>query len=979
MLGDFFGKFIPSKQERDIKKLKPIVDEINSHESTMKNLSDEQLKAKTAEFRKLLSEGEPLDEILPEAFAAVREASVRVLKMRHFDVQMMGGIVLHQGKIAEMATGEGKTLVATLPLYLNGLTGKGAHLVTVNDYLARRDRNWMAPVFEFLGLTVGVIQNEMSPEERRQQYNCDITYGTNSEFGFDYLRDNMSVRIEDQVQRGFSYAIVDEVDSILIDEARTPLIISGQVEHSTHKFDEMKKPVERLVNAQIHLVNRLVSEAEQLMKDGKDYEAGIKLLEVRRGAPKHKRLMKLEKEQGVLKQIERVELDYTRDKKLQEIDEELFFSIDEKTHVVDLTEKGRQYLSPTDPSFFVMTDLDLERHNIDKDSSLTDAEKLAKKQTLEQDFIAKSERLQNIAQLLKAYSLYEKDVEYVVNEGKVVIVDEFTGRLMTGRRFGDGLHEALEAKEGVKIERETQTLATITIQNYFRMYQKLAGMTGTAINNAKEFWDVYKLDTVVIPTNRPMIRMDHDDVIYKTRKEKYNAVIDEIIDCYKRGQPVLVGTISVDVSETIGRMLRMRGIKDFNILNAKQHQREAEIIANAGQQKAITIATNMAGRGTDIKLGEGVKELGGLHILGTERHEAGRIDRQLRGRSGRQGDAGSSRFYISLEDDLMRLFGSDKIVSIMDRLGVEEGEAIQAGMVTRAISKAQQRVEEHNYTSRKHLLEYDDLMNKQREVIYELRQDLLEGTNIGQWILKVLLHKAMEQQTEPEEDEKGISLREFILAICNETLEEKFNTLVPENMPRDEWDLKGLLEWFHSVLPTSITLREIQDESLSRKDIYDKLSSAFIKEYDTREKLFTPEVMRFVEKAIVLRTVDMQWRDHLLNMDLLREGVGLKAFGATIENAALIEYKKEGHELFVQMLETIKREIINMIFKVSPVPPPNEPPPSGGTAPKPPRMPIAPPKSKEPIESTKKVGRNDPCPCGSGKKYKKCCGASVLT
>ncbi len=979
MLGDFFKKIVPSKQERDIKKLQPIVDEINSHESAYKNLSDEQLKAKTTEFRTRLSEGEPLDDILPEAFAAVREASNRVLKMRHFDVQMMGGIVLHQGKIAEMATGEGKTLVATLPLYLNGLTGRGAHLVTVNDYLAKRDRDWMGPVLEFLGLAVGVIQNEMSPEERRQQYACDVTYGTNSEFGFDYLRDNMSIRIEDQVQRGFNYAIVDEVDSILIDEARTPLIISGAVEHSTHKFDEMKKPVERLMNAQVHLVNRLVSEAEKLLEEGKDYEVGIKLLTVRRGAPKHKRLMKLEKEQGVLKQIERVELDYTRDKRLPEIDEELFFSIDEKTHVVDLTEKGRQFLSPNDPSFFVMTDLDLERHKIDNDNSMPDMEKLTKKQVLEQDFISKSERLQNIAQLLKAYSLYEKDVEYVVQEGKVVIVDEFTGRLMTGRRFSDGLHEALEAKEGVTIERETQTLATITIQNYFRMYEKLAGMTGTAINNAKEFWDVYKLDTVVVPTNQPMIRADHDDVIYKTRKEKYNAVIDEIFDCYKRGQPVLVGTISVDVSETIGRMLRMRGIKEFNILNAKQHQREAEIIANAGQKKAITIATNMAGRGTDIKLGEGVLETGGLHILGTERHEAGRIDRQLRGRSGRQGDPGSSRFYLSLEDDLMRLFGSDKIVTIMDKLGVEEGEAIQAGLVTRAISKAQQRVEDHNYTSRKHLLEYDDLMNKQREVIYELRQDLLEGTSIGQWILQVLLRQFTEDKNEPTaEEEKGLTLREFILAICNETLEEKFDTHVPQNMPRTEWDLKGLLEWYHSVLPTSITLKEIQNESLSRKDIYDKLSLAFTEAYDEREKLFTPEVMRFVEKAIVLRTVDSQWRDHLLNMDLLREGVGLKAFGATIENAALIEYKKEGHELFVQMLDTIKREIINTIFKVSPVPPPNAPP-SGAAPARPSKMPLGPPKSNEPIQTTKKVGRNDPCPCGSGKKYKKCCGASVLT
>ncbi len=1003
ILEGLLRKILPSKQSRDLKKIYPIVDQINQFEPQIKPLSDEQLKSKTKEFRQRLSQNETLDDILPEAFAVVREASMRVIGLRHFDVQLIGGIVQHQGKISEMATGEGKTLVATLPVYLNALEGKGVHIITVNDYLARRDRDWMGPIYEFLGLTVGCLQNEMRPPDRKLQYACDITFGTNSEFGFDYLRDNMCLRHEDQVQRSYNFAIVDEVDSILIDEARTPLIISGAVEVSTHKFAELKKPVERLYQAQAQLVNRFVSEAEELWKkEDQQYRAGELLLTVRRGSPKHNRFMKFSKESGVMRMIERVELDRTRDKNMHLLDEELFFVIDEKQHTTDLTEKGREFLSPQDPSFFVLPDLDYERHKIDNDASLDDNARRAHKLTLEQNFIDKSERLQNISQLLKAYSLYDKDIDYVVTEGKVQIVDEFTGRILAGRRFSDGLHEALEAKEGVTIERETQTLATITIQNYFRMYKKLAGMTGTAINNAQEFWNVYKLDVVVIPTNKPMIRKDHEDVVYKTRKEKYNAIIDEILEYHKRGQPILVGTISVDVSETIGRLLRMRGIRDANILNAKQHDREAEIVSHAGEKNAITIATNMAGRGTDIKLGEGVFDLGGLHIIGTERHEAGRIDRQLRGRAGRQGDPGSSRFYLSLEDDLMRLFGSDRIINIMDRLGVEEGQAITHSMVTKSIATAQRRVEDHNYTIRKHLLEYDDLMNKQRELVYQLRQELLLGNNISPWILEVMLPGFTSEKNESSES-KGVTLKEFILSLAKTEIENQVLAFLPNGINKENGDLKGLMDWYHTIHPiTSIESSTLQKASASATEIMQILYDDVVKTYNNRDIEFSNELMRFVEKAVVLRIVDTQWKEHLLNMDMMRDGIGLRAYGASIENAALLEYKKEGHRLFTEMLESIKLEILNLIFKVVPIveqQPPRQPDSKNdnqdntsinsnqSTQPNP----IKPPPLSGPAANLlkgqmkqmmpdpaggKKVGRNDPCPCGSGKKYKKCCGQS---
>ncbi|MCX7919610.1 MAG: preprotein translocase subunit SecA [bacterium] len=1046
MFGNILRKILPSKQERDIKMLEPIVEQINELEQSIAALSDEALRRKTDEFKHRLADGETLDDILPEAFAVVRETAKRTIKLRHFDVQLMGGIVLHQGKIAEMATGEGKTLVATLPLYLNALEGKGCHLVTVNDYLARRDAEWMGPIYHFLGLKVGVVNHDKSflyspnpkgrttqlgsGEElqvvpRKEAYLADITYGTNTEFGFDYLRDNMAIRLEDLVQREYNYVIVDEVDSILIDEARTPLIISGPVEHSTHKFDEMKPLVERLVRNQTLLVNRLLSEAEKLLEEGKEYEAGIKFLQVRRGAPKHKRLMKLEKEKGVLRHIERVELDYTRDKKLHELDEELFFSIDEKTHVVDLTEKGRTALSPHDPDFFVLPDIEEQRRKIDAEEGLSELEKLAKKQAIEQAFIEKSERLQNISQLLKAYSLYEKDVEYVVADGKVVIVDEFTGRLMPGRRFSDGLHEALEAKEGVRIERETQTLATITIQNYFRMYQKVAGMTGTAVTSAGEFWDVYKLDVVSIPTNEPVRRIDYDDAVYKTKREKYNAVIDEIERYHKAGQPVLVGTISVEVSETIGRMLSRKGIKNYSILNAKYHEKEAEIIAKAGQAGAITIATNMAGRGTDIKLGSGVvkcpstccilceheAEQGcatcpdkkerklvecledvpcGLHIIGTERHEAMRIDRQLRGRSGRQGDPGSSKFYLSLEDDLMRLFGSDKLVAWMDKLGVEEGEVITHPWVTKAIATAQKRVEEHNFSIRKRLLEYDDIMNKQREVVYELRRALLHGTNIEDWIIEILIPDYQPSAPVAEEmtdTPSGITLKQLIIAIADELIQNKLDEYANDKTHPEDWDLKSLFNWYQSFVPTSIPVPIIDPKTITQGQIFDQLSTIFRKVYDEREKLFGEE-FRFIEKMVVLQTVDSKWRDHLLAMDMVKEGIGLRAYGATVENEPLIAYKKEAHNLFMQMIDNIKTDILSLIFRVQPIlmatPEQTATQPQRTTQPQ--RIPFGrqpipgqpKPAKPQPVQS-KKIGRNDPCPCGSGKKYKKCCGAAILT
>ncbi len=978
MIGSLVKKIIGSKNERVLRGFQPMVHTINEQEAGMRALPDDDLRGKTVQFRERLGRGETLDELLPEAFAAVREASRRTLNMRHFDCQLIGGMVLHRGMIAEMATGEGKTLVATLPAYLNALTGKGVHIITVNDYLAKRDREWMGAIFEFLGLTVDVIYHDIEPMARKQAYLADITYGTNTEFGFDYLRDNMATRQEYQVQRPHHYAIVDEVDSILIDEARTPLIISGPVEHSTHQFKELRAPVDRLVRAQTNLVNTILSQAERLLEEEKDYEGAYKLLQAKRGSPKNKRLLKIAKEGKYKKLMERVELDYMRDKRMGELDEDLYFSIDEKSHVVDLTDKGREALAPNDPNLFILPDLSV----IDEDPDLPEEDRLSKRRLIEKEFYEKGEKIQNITQLLKAYSLFEKDVDYVVSDGQVLIVDEFTGRLLPGRRYSDGLHQALEAKEDVTIEGETQTLATITIQNYFRLYQKLAGMTGTAETEAPEFMKIYKLDVVVIPTNEPVRRVNYPDVIYRTKKEKYRAIIDEIRTMHEKGRPVLVGTVSVEVSELLSRMLP-RTIKHA-VLNAKRHKEEAEIVANAGLAGAVTIATNMAGRGTDIKLGPGVirckrqccltcevekgqgcsvcpdpekrgnKMTGckddmpcGLHIIGTERHESRRIDRQLRGRCARQGDPGSSRFFLSLEDDLLRIFGSERIASIMERMEMEEGERIEHRLITSAIERAQARVEAHNFDIRKHLLEYDDVMNKQREVIYQQRSKVLSQDNLKEDI--------------------DASIEELAELIAGQYADEKIH---PE-----DWDFKGLKDAvfkqfsFALHLPPPERTKDLRKESLTDLVVQQAREIYRRKEVDIGEA-----PLRTVEKMVHLQVIDTLWKEHLLMMDHLKEGIGLRGYG---QRDPLREYQKEGYDLFLDLRDRIAAETVEKLFmlQLAKEPPRFKPEPAAPQHLVLSRGGDQPPEAKTVKREGKKVGRNDPCPCGSGKKYKKCCGS----
>ncbi|MFC1728796.1 preprotein translocase subunit SecA [candidate division KSB1 bacterium] len=990
-------KIFGDKHKRDINRIRHLVDEINLLYDQFQELPDDEFPKRTEAFKLKIAEaqnavrkeleGEPreiikqkeyeaeqaaLEEILPEAFALVKQACRRNIgkvwdvreiptewDMIPYDVQLIGAIVQHQGKITEMATGEGKTLVATMPLYLNALTGRGVHLVTVNDYLAMRDREWMGKIYEFMGLTVGCILNNMDHAQRIVEYGKDITYGTNNEFGFDYLRDNMAIRAEDQVQRGHHYAIVDEVDSVLVDEARTPLIISGPVSVSTHQYDKLKPKVERTVRAQTLLVNSIVAEAEKLLKSddgGKEYEAGSKILQAFRGAPKSKRLMKLFNETGTKKLMRSVENDYLRDKKMSEIDENLYFTIEEKGNVVDLTEKGRQHLSPDNPDMFVLPDMSEEIHTIESDETISLEEKERQREALQTLYSERSEQNQNISQLLRAYSLFEKDVEYVVQEGKVLIVDEFTGRLMPGRRYSDGLHQAIEAKENVKIERESQTLATITLQNYFRLYKKLAGMTGTAVTEANEFYTIYKLDCTVIPTNKKVRRTNYDDQIYRTKREKYKAVIDEIEEQVSNGRPVLVGTISVDVSETLSRMLKRKGIK-HNVLNAKQHQSEAEIVAHAGRAGSVTIATNMAGRGTDIKLGAGVKEKGGLHIVGTERHESRRIDLQLRGRSARQGDPGSSRFFLSLEDDLMRLFGSDRIASVMDRLGHTDDEVIQHGMITKSIERAQKKVEAHNFSIRKHLLEYDDVMNKQREVVYSLRNQALRGDN----------------------------LKEEILTMCDEFVEDKIDEHAEEGRYAEDWDWDGLKRDFIGIMLLSLDVSTEQMAAAKRDELEEKLKNAVRNLYEKREDLLGTDLMRQLERFAVLRVIDERWKENLYEMDQIKEGINLRAYG---QKDPLIEYKKEAFNLFQNMLARINEEALTFIFKarLETEPRPVQPQPeqkmnymhadAAGMAYEgtPEQRAAARPGKQQPKRAAEKVGRNDPCPCGSGKKYKKCHG-----
>ena len=881
MIGLLIKKIVGSKNERELRRIQPIVQRINPIEPQIRPLNDDQLRAKTSEFRERIDRGESLEEILPEAFAVVREAARRALGERHFDVQLIGGIVLHEGKIAEMATGEGKTLVATLPAYLNALKGEGVHIVTVNDYLAKRDSEWMGVIYRLLGLSVGVILHELNDRERKEAYGCNITYGTNNEFGFDYLRDNMKFDIKDYVQRDLNYAIVDEVDSILIDEARTPLIISGPAEESTDKY---------------YKINRIIPS----LKRGKDYQ------------------------------------------------------LEEKSHTAFLTEEGVLHVE-----------------------KLLHVENLYEPRNIE--------TLHHVNQALRAHSLFKRDVDYVVKEGQVVIVDEFTGRLMPGRRWSDGLHQAVEAKENVRVENENQTLATITFQNYFRMYKKLAGMTGTADTEAAEFRKIYNLDVMVIPTNMPLIRTNYPDVIYKSEEEKYRAAGREIEELHRSGRPVLVGTISIEKSEGLSHLLKKRGIP-HNVLNAKQHEREAEIIAQAGRVGAVTLSTNMAGRGTDILLGgnpkflaktmcdesadaeaiqkanekaltvvqkekEKVIQLGGLHVLGTERHEARRIDNQLRGRSGRQGDPGSSRFYLSLEDDLLRIFGSERISSIMDRLGIDEDQPIEHRLVTKAIENAQRKVEAHNFEIRKHLLEYDNVMNQQREVIYSQRREVLAGEDLKDSVMEMI-----EEQTE---------------GIVDLYAEEKAH---PE-----DWDLKGLQDAAFQQFSFRWAVPSEEGNGLNRDHLKELLLNRAKEIYQKKEEEFGAETLRYLEKVIMLQSVDYYWKDHLLAIDQLKEGIGLRGYG---QKDPRIEYQKEAYQMFVEMLDRIKKDTVEKLFAVQIAKEQEakemkmerkqtfilsrgEAAQGGGET--------EDGKGVTVRREGKKVGRNDPCPCGSGKKYKKCC------
>ena len=919
------SKLFGTKSQREIKKLSSEVDKINHSYKLFSEKSDEDLIKRTKELRHfvistrdekinsvkditdkkmrdekiLKAEQGALDLIMTEAFAIVKVICERMCgeswsvsgqeltwNMIPYDVQILGAVILHKGKVAEMKTGEGKTLVATMPIYLNALTGRGVHVITVNDYLAQRDAEWMGEVYKRLDLTVGYILNSMDNRKRREMYSRDITYGTNNEFGFDYLRDNMALQSEEKVQRGHSFAIVDEVDSVLIDEARTPLIISGAVDTPVDEtFTKLKPGVQNLVKKQTSLVSDFVKEARKYIDQEDEENAGLKLLQAQRGMPKHRQVMKIFQETGMLKLAQETESIYTRDKKMHEVDSDLYFAIEEKSHVMDITEKGRNILSPDNPDTFIIPDLGELLLKVEERNGLSDKEVEIEKEKAHQLHAERSSTIHNFNQLLRAYTLYEKDIEYVLQDGKVMIVDEFTGRVLPGRRYSDGLHQALEAKENVRIERETQTLATITVQNYFRLYDKLAGMTGTAETEAEELGSIYGLDVTVIPTHRPISRDDRDDLVYKTKREKYNAVIEEISDCHKKGQPILVGTISVEISELLSRMLKRKNIP-HNVLNAKQHKSEADVVARAGQKSAVTIATNMAGRGTDIKLAEGVKDLGGLHIIGTERHESRRIDLQLRGRSGRQGDPGSSRFYLSLEDDLMRLFSSDRVASIMDRMGIEEGEVISAGMVTRAISGAQKKVEVRNFGIRKHLLEYDDVMNQQRQVVYDIRNQALSGNNI----------------------------RDSVYQVLDDFIFEEINSQADLGTP-DMWDWEYLKQRFASHIMVDVSYEKMNkdlDEVDNNEKIIDWILTKAKSMYKAREDLVPEQVIRGFERFVMLRTIDEKWKDHLYSMDQLREGINLRAYG---QKNPLLEYKSEGFKMFQEMMGDISAITIQRLFR----------------------------------------------------------------
>ena len=955
MLGSLLKGIFGSKNERELKRMAPLVDQINGLEPRFQSLSDAELRDKTAAFKERVAKGEALDDLLPEAFAAVREASVRVLRMRHFDVQLIGGIVLHEGKIAEMKTGEGKTLAATLPLYLNALTGRGVHLVTVNDYLARRDAEWMGGIYKFLGLSVGVIVHGLDDGARKAAYACDITYGTNNEFGFDYLRDNMKFDAKDFVQRGFHYAIVDEVDSILIDEARTPLIISGPVERSENKmYVEVKPLVITLRRKQSAVVRSILQEAKQLLDASGDGDRSIELLlKVKRGDPKNPGFLDIiAKNPNVKKEVDRLEAMLSAQKVLPEIDQELYCTIDERGNAVELTDKGIKLLAGAGSGDFSLPDIDEQSHVIREDPNLSEDEKTARLKEVEDRYLRTSELLHATHQLIKAYWLFEKDVHYVIKDDQVVIVDEFTGRMMPGRRWSDGLHQAVEAKEGVSVAEENQTLATVTFQNFFGMYEKLAGMTGTADTEAAEFMSTYKLDVAVVPTNKKMIRIDYPDAIYKTEREKFKAVVEEIKDLYDRGQPVLVGTITIEKSEMLSKMMTRTGIP-HSVLNAKHHEKEAEIVARAGQPKTVTISTNMAGRGTDIVLGDGVVGLGGLHILGTERHESRRIDNQLRGRSGRQGDPGSSRFYLSLEDDLLRIFGSDRIASVMGRLGMEEGEPIEHNLISKAIENAQKKVEAHNFDIRKHLLEYDDVMNTQRDIIYTLRRGVLSGEGTDE-----IIRTMMEEKVDA------------LIDACTD----------PKAQPED-WEIQGLKDQVARLFGVRLRLGppdmgEEEFHALKPDELRETLKEEAWNTHEKREQEFGKEDLKAIERYFLLQIIDHQWVDHLQDMESMKEGIGLRGYGHL---DPLREYKKEGFALFEGLMDRIKEETLVTLSRIRLMkekPKEEELPRKRARA-----MQFSHGDGQGKIETVrregKKVGRNDPCPCGSGKKYKKCCGKSA--
>ncbi|MBD3749041.1 MAG: preprotein translocase subunit SecA [Sphingobacteriales bacterium] len=1100
----FINKIFGSKSDRDVKSVKPIVDQIKAEYEKLSSLSHDELRAKTldfkarikssladidakiAEIKKNVEENQELTiqqktalydevdklekdrnktledtlmEILPEAFAVMKETARRftenetievtasdfdrelaarkpnvVIKgdkaihhnswlaagtevkwnMVHYDVQLIGGIVLHQGKIAEMATGEGKTLVGTLPIYLNALSGEGIHVVTVNDYLARRDSEWNGPIFEFHGLAVDCIdKHQPNSPQRRKAYQADVVYGTNNEFGFDYLRDNMTRTPEELVQGKLHYAIVDEVDSVLIDDARTPLIISGPIpKGDQHEFYELKPRIERLVNAQKNYVQGALNEAKKLIAEGKtgpgEGEGGLALFRAYRGLPKNKALIKFLSEPGMKTILNKTENYYMQDqnKEMPKADAELFFVIDEKNNQVELSEKGIELITASgeDPGFFLMPDVGSEIAEIEK-SNLSNEEKAAKKDELIRDFSVKSERIHSVNQLLKAYTLFEKDTEYIIDEGKVKIVDEQTGRIMDGRRYSDGLHQAIEAKENVKVEDATQTYATITLQNYFRMYHKLAGMTGTAVTEAGELWQIYKLDVVEIPTNKPIIRDDRQDKVYRTTREKYNAVAEEIVELTQAGRPVLVGTTSVEISELLSRMLKMRGIK-HNVLNAKLHQKEADIVAEAGKPGQVTIATNMAGRGTDIKLGEGVKAAGGLAIVGTERHESRRVDRQLRGRSGRQGDPGSSQFFVSLEDNLMRLFGSERIAGLMVKMGIEDGEVIQHSMITNSIERAQKKVEENNFGIRKRLLEYDDVMNSQRTVIYTKRKNALFGDRLEVDIENMILDTVDDIVVEYKElgNYEGFHLEVLrIFALDTSITEDQFNNGTVDNIA-DKLFLEA----------TSFYKRK--SEAIAQqaypviKDIYDtrgesiesiivpftdgtmgiQVAAPLKKSVETKGK----EVVKSFEKTITLTLIDDTWKEHLREMDDLKQSVQNAVYE---QKDPLVVYKVEAFNLFKEMLSVVNKEVVSFLFKGG-IPMQGADAPLREAKPQPKtdlsKLKVSKPEmvsegngmpmedtrelqKTQPIRVENKVGRNDPCPCGSGKKYKNCHGANA--